>query len=156
MKKQQGFTLIEILAAMVLVIILSGAGLYGWQSFRLHQRLWQTAWQVRTYLELLRDDANWQNRDHAITASQTDGTWCLLSSVNEQAGCTAENPFALLPLSPGVALVDLTPSLRFFGVRNTAWAGHVVLRNSAGEWQIIVSGGGRIRMCQSGAATPCT
>lgn len=156
MNKQQGFTLIEIMIAVVLVIILSGAGLYGWQSFRLHQRLWQTAWQVRNYLELLRDDANWQNRDHGISVSKTEDGWCLLSSVNEQAGCTADNPFALRPLSPGVALTDITPSLRFFGLRNTAWAGHIVLRNPAGEWRIIVSGGGRIRMCQPEPTIPCT
>lgn len=155
MKKQQGFTLIEILVAVALVIILSGAGLYGWQSFRLHQQLWQTAWQVRVYLELLRDDANWQNRDHLISASTTEGGWCLLSSVNEQAGCAADNAFALRPLSAGVALADITPSLRFFGLRNTAWPGHIVLRNMAGEWRIIVSNGGRIRMCQHVAATPC-
>ncbi|MBC9220048.1 hypothetical protein IBK40_28705 [Escherichia coli] len=33
---------------------------------------------------------------------------------------------------------DLTPSLAFFGLRNTAWAGHIRFKNSTGEWWLAV------------------
>lgn len=50
MKKENGFTLIETLVAVSLVVILSASGLYGWSSWQGQQRLWQTASQVRDYL----------------------------------------------------------------------------------------------------------
>lgn len=156
MKKEQGYTLIETLIAVMLVITLSAAGIHGWRSFQAHQRLWQTAWQVRDYLELLRDDANWHNRDHVIAVSRDGHRWCLLSSVNKEAGCRATNAFALIPQAADVELVKITPSLSFYGLRNTAWAGHILVRNAAGAWQIIVSNWGRIRMCQQGAQASCS
>ncbi len=50
MNKQTGYTFIETLVAVSLVIILSAGGLYGWQSWQQQQRLWQTATQLRDYL----------------------------------------------------------------------------------------------------------
>jgi len=155
MKKQQGYTLIETLVAVMLVITLSAAGVHGWQGFQAHQRLWQTAWQVRDYLELLRDDANGHNRDHVISVTREGNGWCLISSVNNDAGCSARNPFAMKPLAADVALVNITPTLKFYGLRNTAWAGHILVRNTAGAWQIIVSKWGRIRMCQQTSEASC-
>nr|WP_318383855.1 prepilin peptidase-dependent protein [uncultured Enterobacter sp.] len=155
MKKEQGYTLIETMVAVMMIITLSAAGLYGWQSFQAHQRLWQTAWQVRDYLSLLRDDANGHNRDHIISAMTEGGRWCLLSSVNALAGCRVDNPFALQPQWPEVKLTNITPSLRFYGLRNTAWAGHVQLQSPAGEWQIVVSSWGRIRLCQRTSTAAC-
>ena len=66
MKKQQGYTLLETLIAMLIVAALGASGLYGWQRWQQQQRLWQTACQVRDYLLQLREDANWRNRDHVI------------------------------------------------------------------------------------------
>lgn len=70
MKKENGFTLIETLVAVSLVVILSASGLYGWSSWQGQQRLWQTASQVRDYLVFLRNHANRYNREHRITLQQ--------------------------------------------------------------------------------------
>ena len=68
MKTQRGYTLIETLVAMLILVMLSASGLYGWQYWQQSQRLWQTASQARDYLLYLREDANWHNRDHSISA----------------------------------------------------------------------------------------
>lgn len=57
MKTQRGYTLIETLVAMLILVMLSASGLYGWQYWQQSQRLWQTASQARDYLLYLREDA---------------------------------------------------------------------------------------------------
>ena len=117
MKKENGFTLIETLVAVSLVVILSASGLYGWDSWQRHQRLWQTASQVRDYLLFLRNHANRHNRDHQITRQRVGDRDCLVSSAVQ--GCEKDSPFVLLPLWPEVAIGEVTPSLGFYGVRDT-------------------------------------
>lgn len=64
-------------------------------------------------------------------------------------------PFVFTPDWRDVVLADITPSLAFFGLRNTAWAGHIVLKNAAGEWRLVVSSWGRIRLCERNEAATC-
>lgn len=47
MNRQHGYTLIEMLIAMMLVVILSASGMYGWQRWQQQQRLWQVACRAR-------------------------------------------------------------------------------------------------------------
>lgn len=153
MKKQRGFTLIETLVAIALVVILSATGLSGWQSWQHQQRLWQTAHQVRDYLVQLRNDANGYNRDHLIIAKQDGESWCLLTS--KMADCQVRDRRVLNLRWPEVALAELTPSLGFYGLRDTAWPGRIRVKSSAGEWLVIVSNTGRIRMCNSTGKGTC-
>lgn len=62
-------------------------------------------------------------------------------------------PFVFTPDWRDVVLADITPSLAFFGLRNTAWAGHIVLKNAAGEWRLVVSSGANQAMRAYEAAT---
>ncbi|WP_276851101.1 prepilin peptidase-dependent protein [Enterobacter oligotrophicus] len=153
MNKKNGFTLIETLVAIALVVILSATGLYGWDSWQRQQRLWQTTMQVRDYLVFLRNDANRYNRDHLITLQQ-DGQQSCLASTPAMA-CENRSPFVLRMLWPEVTLSEITPSLGFYGLRDTAWAGRIGLQSRAGKWFVIVSSGGRIRMCNSTGENSC-
>ena len=153
MKKENGFTLIETLVAISLTVIVSATGLYGWDSWQQRQRLWQTASQVRDFLAFLRNDANRHNRDHAITLRRDGTKACLLSSV--VPACESGGPFVMKLLWPEVEIGEITPSLGFYGLRDTAWAGRIRLNSRAGEWLVIVSNGGRIRMCNTAGAGTC-
>jgi prepilin peptidase dependent protein A len=114
MNREHGYTLIETLLTMVVVVILGASGLYGWQSWQRQQRsglygwqrqrqqrLWQTACQVRDYLVLLRDDANWHNRDRVLSVGQSAEGWCLSAS-GPMADCRLRDAFTLQPLWPEV------------------------------------------------------
>lgn len=149
MNRQHGYTLIEMLITMMLVVILSASGMYGWQRWQQQQRLWQVACQVRDYLVLLRDDANWHNRERVISVGQSPSSWCLSAS-GVEADCHAKTPFTLQPLWPGITLRHLTAGIGFYGLRNSAWAGHILLQSDGGAWRIVVSNWGRIRLCREG------
>lgn len=153
MKNENGFTLIETLIALTLVVILSATGLYGWDSWQLQQRLWQTAGQVRDYMVFLRNDANRHNRDHLVTLQRDENRNCLVSST--VMDCESGGPFVMVPLWPEVVISEITPSLGFFGLRDTAWAGRVGVKSRAGEWLIIISNAGRIRMCNAAVQGAC-
>ncbi|MTH45305.1 prepilin peptidase-dependent protein [Intestinirhabdus alba] len=155
MKKQQGYTLIELMVAMLLIVSLSAVGLYGWQRWQQHQRLWQTAVQARDFLLQLREDASWSSRDHEIIAVRERGKWCLISSAAGQRACAPASPLVFTPPWNDVELAEVTPSLAFFGLFNTAWAGHIRLKNAAGERRLVVSVWGRIRLCERDESRPC-
>ncbi|HCO8218065.1 prepilin peptidase-dependent protein [Escherichia fergusonii] len=155
MKREQGYTLIEILVAMLIIALLSAGGVYGWQSWQQQQRLWQTACQLRDYLLYLREDANWHNRDHVISVIREGKSWCLVSSAVGQTTCMPASPLIFTPGWEEINLAEVTPALAFYGLRNTAWPGHIRLQNTAGEWQILISPWGRIRSCKPTQVESC-
>ena len=70
MNREHGYTLMETLVTLTLMMILSVGGLYGWQRWQQQQRLWQTAVQVRDFL----------------TPTPTTGTACFASARTKWAG----------------------------------------------------------------------
>ncbi|HFT3671097.1 TPA: prepilin peptidase-dependent protein [Klebsiella variicola] len=154
MNREHGYTLMETLVTLTLMMILSVGGLYGWQRWQQQQQLWQTAVQVRDFLLFLRDDANAYNRDRVLRVGQDEVGWCL-SAEGEGPECASGTSFTLHPRWPGITLAGVTPGLRFYGLRSTAWAGNLRLQSAAGSWSIVISHWGRIRLCRSDSAGGC-
>ena len=100
MKTPRGYTLIETLVAMLILVMLSASGLYGWQYWQQSQRLWQTASQARDYLLYLREDANWHNRDHSISVIREGTLWCLVNSAAGANTCHGSSPLVFVPRWP--------------------------------------------------------
>lgn len=154
MNREHGYTLMETLVTLTLMMILSVGGLYGWQRWQQQQRLWQTAVQVRDFLVFLRDDANAYNRDRVLRVGQDEEGWCL-SAQGEAPACASGSTLTLRPRWPGISLAGVTPGLGFYGLRSTAWAGNLRLQSEAGSWSIVISHWGRIRLCPSDSAGGC-
>lgn len=154
MNREHGYTLMETLVTLTLMMILSVGGLYGWQRWQQQQRLWQTAVQVRDFLVFLRDDANAYNRDRVLRVGQDEEGWCL-SAQGEAPSCASGSTLTLRPRWPGISLAGVTPGLGFYGLRSTAWAGNLRLQSEAGSWSIVISHWGRIRLCRSDSEGGC-
>lgn len=107
MNREHGYTLMETLVTLTLMMILSVGGLYGWQRWQQQQRLWQTAVQVRDFLVFLRDDANAYNRDRVLRVGQDEEGWCL-SAQGEGPACASGSPLTLRPRWPGISLAGVT------------------------------------------------
>lgn len=98
------------------------------------------------------------NREHGYTLIETLVTMVvvvILGASVPMADCSVRNAFTLQPLWPEVSLSAMTPGLGFYGLRNTAWAGHIRLQSAAGGWNIIVSNWGRIRLCRGEETASC-
>lgn len=149
MNREQGYTLIETLIVVTMVLILSASGLYGWQRWQQQQRLWQTASALRDYLVYIRNEANWHNRDRRLRVNRAEQRWCLVADDALLEGCPAGNHAVFQPLWAEVELTNIAPNLAFFGLRNTAWAGSVTVANEAGSRSVVISSWGRIRLCET-------
>lgn len=155
-RKQRGFSLTEVMLVMGIIVTLSAGGIYGWQKWQQQQRLWITVQWVRGFLQQLRSDANWKNVNHLLRLSYSDSRWCLSSHLAPDTPCKSVSRWQLTQPFAEVEIVEVTAGTGFYGIRNTAWPGHLILRSSAGEWQIILSAWGRIRTCKTDGAKKCS
>lgn len=150
-----GFSLIEMMVVIVIIAILSSGGLYGFQCWQQHHRLWQTTQQLSQFLHHLRSEASGHNRDHILTYAQHQKRWCLASHQHSGKPCVATSQWQFIPRFKDVSMVEMTHGLGFYGVMNTARPGHIILANSAGKRKIIISVWGRIRICTVMENTSC-
>ncbi len=122
MNREHGYTLMETLVTLTLMMILSVGGLYGWQRWQQQQRLWQTAVQVRDFLLFLRDDANAYNRDRVLRVGR-GRSGLVPERGGEGPDCASGTSFTLRPRWPGITLAGVTHGLGFYGLRSVRTGG---------------------------------
>ena len=155
MNREHGYTLMETLVTLTLMMILSVGGLYGWQRWQQQRRCGKPPSRCGIFCSFC-----------AMTPTRTAVTVCFASAgtrtglvptagAQGRADCTAGSAFTLRPRWPGITLVGVTPGLGFYGLRSTAWAGNLRLQSAAGSWSIVISHWGRIRLCRSDSAGGC-
>ncbi|HAT5011665.1 prepilin peptidase-dependent protein [Serratia marcescens] len=147
--RQRGMTLIELLAAILIAGMLTGWGVGQWRYHQQALRLEHTAQQLLAFLLRLQADANWRNRTTLLWFK--NGTpWCLGGGVPPPDCASAEGPV----FSPSYRDVVLSgysgKEIGFYGLRNTAQAGHILLSNDAGGLRLVLSARGRLRLCSEG------
>lgn len=146
---QQGLTLIELLVVIMLVGVLTSWGINQWQHYQQALRLEQTAQQLLTFLVRLQADANWHNRN-ALLWFRTGKTWCIGSGI-PAISCVPSDDGVFMPDYSDVELREVTQKeMGFYGVRNNAQAGHILLVNRVGQIRLVLSAKGRLRLCSEG------
>lgn len=145
MNKMSGFTLVELLIVMVIASILSLGAFSGWQSWQQQQRLNDSARQIQHFLLRLRGEASEHNSSLLLWHNK-DRLWCIGSGTPTLCGPQSRR---MLPAPwPEIALLSLTEGMGFYGRRNVAKPGRIVISGQAGERHIIVSSRGRVRICE--------
>jgi prepilin peptidase dependent protein A len=143
---QQGVTLIELLVVIMLVGVLTSWGVNQWQHYQQALRLEQTAQQLLTFLIRLQADANWRN-SNALLWFRTGKVWCI-GSGTPAISCVPGDDGVFIPDYSDVELREVTQKeMGFYGVRNNAQAGHILLANRAGQIRLVLSAKGRLRLC---------
>jgi prepilin peptidase dependent protein A len=146
---QHGFTLIELLVVIMLAGILTSWGVSQWHHYQQALRLEQTAQQLLAFLTRLQADANRYNRNALLWFRSSD-PWCI-GSGGVANSCVMGDDGVFVPEYPDVALRDVTQKeVGFYGVRNNAQAGHILLGNGAGQIRLVLSAKGRLRLCSEG------
>lgn len=130
---------------IALVSVLSLGAWQGWQQWQLLQQLNDSARQVQGLLLRVRSDAWWHNADRLIWL-KPGNPWCLGSSAAAKS-CDIPAPQRLLAPWPDVSLRSMTAEMGFYGRKNTARPGSIVIASRAGVRRIIVSTRGRVRVC---------
>lgn len=149
--QQQGLTLIELLIVVVLAGMLTSWGISQWRHYQQALRLEQTAQQLLAFLTRLQADANWHNRN-ALLWFRPGKAWCV-GSGPLAGSCTAAAGRVFIPEYPDVELQGFTQKeMGFYGVRNNAQAGHILLGNQVGRIRLVLSGKGRLRLCSEETA----
>ncbi|CNF06125.1 MULTISPECIES: prepilin peptidase-dependent protein [Yersinia] len=148
--KQKGISLIEVLLVIALVGVMATWGAQSWHQYRQRERLADSARQLLAFLTHLQVQANRSN-DTALLWIQQHGQGCLGSGDKPTAPCSVLTGRVFIPPYPDVAItMSLQKSIGFYGVRNTAQAGSILLNNPAGRIRLIISSRGRMRLCGEG------
>ncbi|CNC62225.1 prepilin peptidase dependent protein A [Yersinia frederiksenii] len=145
--KQNGMTLIELLLVIALVGSMVTWGAQRWHHYQQRERLADSARQLLAFLTHLQAEANRSNYT-ALLWVQPDGQGCLSSGDKPVMSCSSLAGPIFTPPYPDVSIsISLKKEIGFFGVRNTAQAGNIILSSPAGRIRLVISSRGRMRLC---------
>ncbi|WP_145590994.1 prepilin peptidase-dependent protein [Yersinia rochesterensis] len=147
LKKQNGISLIELLLVIALAGIMAVWGTQNWHHYRQRERLADSARQLLAFLTHLQAKTNRSNSTAWLWIQQ-EGQGCLGSGDKPVMPCSPLDNSVFIPPYPDVSIaIPLKKEMGFFGVRNTAQAGNIMLNNPAGRIRLIISSRGRMRLC---------
>ncbi|CDG19917.1 Prepilin peptidase-dependent protein A, possibly in type IV pilin biogenesis [Xenorhabdus poinarii G6] len=147
--KHQGFTLLELMIAMIIISISLSWGLSHWGKYQHRLHLQSAVNNVLSFMERQQALANYLNQDRTLWLVAGQG-WCLVSSVTKMTDCNAgEGERVNSPHEDVFLPFSTTDHIDFYGIRNTAMPASFTLANSAGEISVVISGRGRIRTCSN-------
>lgn len=153
LNEQHGLSLIELLLAMTVMAIIATGGVQGWQSYRQRAALEQASAELLAFMSRLQQAAHWRNETFLLRTDKERDRDCLIASRrSEEASCFSTSGLVYRLPMEGMRL-ELQQSelgLGFYGLRNTAGAGHIVVQGKAGRVRIVLSATGRLRRCVEG------
>lgn len=144
-------TLIEIMLALGLIAMLSIWSLQGWREHQQRLQLEQQIQRLRIYLTGLQAQAYRYNQTRLLWI--IDGPQGCVGSGEKPATCEMADNSAFRPSLPDISLRAFSEKIMgFYGIRNMAQAGHIIVSNSAGSVRVILSARGRLRLCSERSA----
>ncbi|MDR0805871.1 MAG: prepilin-type N-terminal cleavage/methylation domain-containing protein [Enterobacteriaceae bacterium] len=152
LNRQCGMTLMEILLVIAVMAILSTSGINSWQGYQQRQLLEQTSADLLAFLSRVQSAANWHNQTYLLHAGMRGNQRCITASqAIFDARCSSDigMRFIFPDTAIAVELSQSELSLGFYGLRNTAGAGNIVVSNAAGRVRLILSAKGRLRRCSA-------
>lgn len=147
--QQKGFSLFELLIVVVISSVMFTVAIVNWREFQLRSELTNTTLALVTFLNQVKSNANFQNRNNAIyIIKEEDQPWRLIVIDNEQNDHD-QIFFQFINPNNQVEILNKNNDLLsiFHGRRSMAQSATIKLKNDIGESRIIISTRGRIRYC---------
>lgn len=142
-------TLIEIMLVLGLIAMLSIWSLQGWREHQQRMQLDQQIQRLRIYLSGLQAQAYRHNQTRLLWV--IDGPGGCVGSGEKPASCAMAGQNVFTPTLPNILLRAYSEkTMGFYGIRNMAQAGHIVVSNRAGAARVVLSARGRLRLCSEG------
>ncbi|MCL2892992.1 prepilin peptidase-dependent protein [Brenneria tiliae] len=149
-RQSRGITLLELLAVLAIAALLAGGGLHAWTGYQQALRLEQGARQLLDFLSRVQANADWRNETRTARLIRQGEYWCLNDAADDSAikSCAEQDPRQFTRANKDISVSAFTSdTLTFYGLRNTAQAGHITLANAAGKLRLVISVRGRLRLC---------
>lgn len=145
-KQQNGYSILELLIAMVIMVLIILPSINGWLHYQQRIKLANVSHVLLAFFIQVQLQANRYNHVYVLNYYEQNGNGYIEASLNDPL---KNNTVKFIQsLSPGV-VEGFQPNspIIFYGKRNMAAAGTITIKNRAGKIKFIVSTKGRIRRC---------
>lgn len=143
-------TLLEMMLVIAIMAILATGGVNSWQNYQQRILLEQASSGALAFMSQVQFAADWRNQAYRIRIGKRGELPCISAgALAISDDCHSEDGLVYIFANKALSL-KLTQSelgLGFYGLRNTAGAGHLLISNSSGRVRLIISAKGRLRRC---------